>query len=127
MPMALTCGRYTCTETNIVLRASREMKGSLTWQDSGSLGAALAYGIKVAADSLGRASVVYQMTAGGVTKTVSIVEQGAGLPWSAPAFIFSATAVIIDGASDAAGDLTVALSIGSEVVVSVGNISSHTW
>ena len=76
----LTCGRRTCTETNIVLHASREMKGALTWHDSGSLGAALAYGIKVAADSLGRAAVVYQMTAGGVTKTVSIVEQGAGLP-----------------------------------------------
>ena len=109
------------------MHASREMKGSLIWQDSGSLGTALAYGIKVAADSLGRAAVVYQMTAGGVTETVSIVEQGAGLPWSAPAVISSGTALILDAASDAAGDLTLALSIGSEVAVSVGNITTNTW
>jgi hypothetical protein len=123
----LVCGKYSCSETNIVLHASREMKGSLTWQDSGSLGAALAYGIKVAADMLGRAAVVYQMAAGSVTETVSIVEQGAGLPWSAPAVISSGTAVMIDTASDAAGDLTLALSIGSGVVVSVGHIASNTW
>lgn len=91
------------------------MKGALMWQDSGSLGATLANGMKVAADSLGRATVVYQMTAGSVTETVSIVEHGAGLPWSAPAVIYSGTALMMDTACDAAGDLMLALSIGSGV------------
>jgi hypothetical protein len=63
------------------------------------------------------------MTAGGVTETVSIVDQGAGLPWSAPGVISSA--LIIDAASDAAGDLTLALSMGSEVAVFLGNITKQ--
>ena len=34
---------------------------------------------------------------------------------------------MIDTASDANGDLTLALSIGSGVAVSVGNIASNAW
>ena len=123
----LTCGKYFCTETNSVLHASRELKGTLSWQDSGSLGATLPYGINVAADSTGRAAVVYQMTVGNVTETVSIVQAGAGLQWTGPVVIYSGTALMIDMACDAAGDLTLALSIGSGVAISVGNISSNTW
>jgi hypothetical protein len=121
-----TCGRYTCSETNAVLHVSREMKGSLSWQDSGSLGAVapVSVEINVAADSLGRAAVVYPITN---TGTVSIVQQGAGQPWSTPAVIYSGNALWSDVACDAAGDLTAALSIGSEVAVSVGNIAANTW
>jgi hypothetical protein len=46
------------------------------------------------------------MTAGSVTETVSIVEQGAGMPGSAPAVIYSGAALMIDTACDATGDLT---------------------
>jgi hypothetical protein len=122
----LTCGRYRCSETNAVLHVSREMKGSLSWQDSGSLGAIVPVtaNISVAADSVGRAAVVYPMT---TTETVSIVQQGAGQQWSAPAVIYSGSALWSHVACDAAGDLTAALAIGSEVAVSVGNIAANTW
>ena len=123
----VTCGKHLCTETNPVLHASRQLKGTLNWQDSGSLGATLTYGIKVAADSVGRAALVYQMTVGSVTETVSTVQEGAGLPWSAPAVIYSGAALVINAASDAAGDLTLALSIGSGVSVSVGDITDNKW
>jgi hypothetical protein len=123
----VTCGKRFCSETNSVLHASREMKGALIWQDSGSLGATLPYEIKIAADSLGRAAVVHPITSGSVTETVSIVQEAAGQLWSAPAFIYSGTVLWIGLASDAAGDLTIALAFGSEVAVSVGNITSNTW
>ena len=121
----LSCGKYRCSETNAVLHVSREMKGSLSWQDSGPLGGIVpvSANISVAADSVGRAAVVYPTT----TATVSIVQQGAGQPWSAPAVIYTGSALWSHVACDTAGDLTVALSIGSEVAVSVGNITSNTW
>ena len=122
----LTCGKYFCTETNSMLHVAREAGGASNWQDSGSLGATLAYGIKVAADATGQAAVVYQ-TVGSTTQTVSIVEQGAGLPWSAPAVIFSGSALVIDTASDSVGNLTIALNIGSTVAVSTGNTTSNRW
>jgi hypothetical protein len=123
----LTCGRRFCTETNSVLHAAREIRGSLSWQDSGSLGATVPSGIKVAADATGRAATVHPMTVGSVTEIVSIVQQGAGLPWSAAAVISSASVGVIDLASDGVGDLTLALSTASGVAVSLGNISSNTW
>ena len=110
-----------------MLHVAREMTGSLSWQDSGSLGATLASGIKVAADATGRAAVAHLVTVGSVTEIVSIVQQGAGLPWSAPTVISSAGLGVIDVASDAIGDLTLALSSASGVAVSLGNISSNTW
>jgi hypothetical protein len=120
----LTCGRYRCSESNAALHVSREMKGSLSWQDSGSLGAIVpvSANISVAADSIGRAAVVYPTT----TETVSIVQQGAGQPWSAPAVISSGSA-LSHVACDANGNLTVALLTGSEMAVSLGNIAANTW
>jgi hypothetical protein len=123
----VTCGKKFCTETNPVLHAARERSGSHNWQDSGSLGPTLASGIKIAADATGQAAIAYQMTVGSVTETVSSVEQGAGLPWSAPVVIYSGSAMVIGMRSDSVGDLTLALSIGSEVAVSAGNTVSNSW
>jgi hypothetical protein len=124
----LSCNKHgLCSETNSMLHAAREIRGSLNWQDSGSLGSTAPSGIKVAADATGRAAVVYITAIGGVTDVVSIVQQGAGLPWSAPAVISSAPFGVIDVASDAVGNLTLALPTASGVSVSVGSISSNTW
>jgi len=51
--------------------------------------------------------------------------------WSAPTLvvpgvIFSGSALMIDAASDAVGDLTLAVSIGSEVAVAAGNITGNS-
>jgi hypothetical protein len=123
----LTCGKKFCTETNSMLHVARETSGGSSFQDSGSLGATAASGIKVAADATGQAAVVYQTTVSGTAGTYSIVEQGAGQAWSAPQLITTASALAIDLGTDSVGNLTVAFNIGSTVAVATGNTTSNRW